>query len=106
MENLERWENFFDNRQIFIGFFEQIQHEPEKLLLNLFEFLGVRVSSAYVSHRVTEKVGAGGYTGIPDRYLALLADRNLDQIMRLHERFGNDYTGDWLDYATRYKGLQ
>jgi hypothetical protein len=103
IENLERWERFYPREQIFVGFFEQVQNEPEDLLIRILDFIGVEASGEHVPADIRKMTGSGGrYGPIPDRYARLLSERYFDQIVRLHERFHNEYTKGWLDYAEQH----
>lgn len=104
VDNLERWEQFFPKDRFFVAFFEEIEENPKELLLRIHEFLGVEASEKYVRPQVSKKVGAGQYSGIPDRYATHLAKVNYEGVLRAHDRFHNSYTSGWLDYARQCRG--
>lgn len=104
LAHLERWEEFFPRDRIFVGFYDEVRETPEELLLRIFEFLGADASPRHVHKQVRRAVGAQSYGAIPERYARLLSERYHDQVVRLHERFGNVHTQVWLDYVTQHAG--
>lgn len=102
--NLERWERLFPKDRFFVAFFEELERDPRGLLLRIYEFLGVEPSEEYIRPQVTKKVGEGQYSGIPKRYAIQLAKANYPGIVRAHDRFQNEHTSAWLDYARHWLG--
>jgi hypothetical protein len=100
--NLERWEQFYPRDRFFVAFFEEIERDPAGLLTRIFTFLGVDTGPKYIGRQIRKKVGAGSYSGLPDRYASMLAARNYEKIVQAHRRFDNAYTRGWLDYANQY----
>lgn len=56
---LRRWLTVFPREQLFIAFFEDIQHGPEQLLRDLFAFLGVETALDLASFPITERILPG-----------------------------------------------
>ena len=101
--NLEVWESVFPQEQIFVGFYEQVQDEPETLLRDIYQFLGVDASQKYIHRPSEKKVNVGRYEPIPRRWGRFLAERYYGQIQSLHKRFANAATSSWLSMAEEYR---
>ncbi|MFM2198148.1 MAG: hypothetical protein RLZZ505_1580 [Verrucomicrobiota bacterium] len=95
-ENLMRWEKHFPRKQIFIGYFDEIAEDPNRLLSRTFQFLGVGHSAEYISARSSEKIYGGHYPEIPQEIATMLAKVFLDDLEKLHQHLHSPYTGKWL----------
>lgn len=95
-ENLSRWEKHFPKDQIFLGYFDEITNEPDRLLSAIFQYLGVCASTEYISERSTEKIYGGVYPEIPRNIACKLAEILIDDLENLHLHLGNPYTAKWL----------
>jgi hypothetical protein len=85
---LEHWESVFPARQIFIGFFEDIQSRPCELFREVLAHLGVSTDinpADYPFHRV---VNAGRGTPMPREFREFLTELYAPELARLRERFG------------------
>jgi hypothetical protein len=101
LQNLQVWERFYPPPQIFIGFLDQLAHEPRALLRDVYHFLGVESSDRFIPESVHVKRNARRYPPMPDQIARTLALRCHEQIEQLHQRFANRYTADWLESANR-----
>lgn len=102
--NLEVWESVYSSEQIFVGFYEQVRAEPEALLKEIYQFLQVDHSDAYIQQPGEKKVNIGSYDPIPGQWGRFLAERYYEQIKSLDERFANAATSNWLNMAESYLG--
>jgi hypothetical protein len=98
--NLDRWSRMYVSSQIFIGFLDEIAREPDRFLLRLFAFLGVEARAEYVPPTAPEKVFSRA-GNVPSSVAGFLADLYRPSLIKLHERFDNEYTQAWLQYANR-----
>lgn len=101
-QNLQVWESIFPAEQIFVGFYEQVREEPEALLRDVYEFLGVDASEKYIQRPSEKKVNVGSYESIPAHWGCYLAERYYTQIQSIHNRFSNAATLSWLTMADNY----
>lgn len=99
LESLKIWETYYPKEQIFIGFFEEIIKRPEDFLIRVFEFLRIDASHKCIPDDVREKHNPGSGHELPKKYLEYLACKYYDQIEKLHIRFNNEYTQEWLNFA-------
>lgn len=95
-ENLSRWEKYFPKDQMFLGYFDDIANEPDRLLSAIFQYLGVTDATEYISQRSTEKIYVGDYPEIPRNIASKLAEIFIDDLERLHQHLGSPYTEKWL----------
>jgi hypothetical protein len=100
LENLETWSSFYPERQILVGFYDQIAENPYEFLRDIYGFLDLDSSDAVIPKTVCEKRGAGQYPPISDHFARYLTRQYHDQIEELHQRFSNRYTAGWLDLAS------
>jgi hypothetical protein len=95
---LENWAAFYPENQIFVGFLEDVHFFPERLLKDLYEFLGV--DPDFEPPGADRKVHRGKQESIPTRFAVYLAHNYREEIARLAERFGG-YASFWLFCAER-----
>ncbi len=98
MRTLDTWRMFYPEEQIFVGFLEDINFHPNRLMHRLYEFLGADTS---IEYRVMErKIHARAVDLIPKRSAIRLARIYRKQIQRLDESFGG-YASFWHFCARR-----
>ena len=102
MGNLRTWEHFFPRHQFHIGFFDRFVQDPREFLRDIYRFLELDSSDRFIPRAVHEKRNPGRYPAVPDRFAHYLATQYLEQTERLHQRFDNQYTAEWLDYVKQY----
>ena len=95
---LENWGAFYPEDQFFVGFLEDVHLFPDRLLRDLYGFLGVDPS--FVPPGADRKVHSGKQETIPTRFAVHLAEGYREEIARLSERFGG-YASFWLYCAER-----
>jgi hypothetical protein len=103
LRTLSVWESVFSAEQIHIDFFDNIQNDPEKVLLHIFDFLEVEASTKYMLVDLQKKVASSTQKAKMDMPFALkyeVCQQNIDQLMKLSERFGG-HTTKWLERAGR-----
>lgn len=104
-DDLDRWQRAFGVDQVFVGFFDDLRADPASFLESVLDFLGVAADSAERSDRVAEVVHAGRPETVSEATASVLAAELLDEVERLHERFGNAATQRWLDNAHQLTGV-
>jgi len=100
VNNLKRWKKYFPEKQIFVGFYEEIQQEPILFLERIFDFL--EVDKQYVDKLedlASKKINITSHKNIPADKLELIASYEYESIQQCHEYFGNEYTAAWLENA-------
>jgi hypothetical protein len=99
LRTLGIWEALYPASQVFVGFFEQLEQEPDQLLRDVYGFLGVDTSERHIPASVHRKVHARQYPPIPESLARRLAQQHYESIEMLHQRFANDHTASWLAFA-------
>lgn len=98
--NLQKWEKFYPKKFFFVCFYEQLINDPHLLLEEIYEFLELDFSMKYIPDTVHKKVNATRpYPAIPDHFAKYLAQQLYGEIEQLHQRFDNEHTESWLNYA-------
>jgi hypothetical protein len=100
--NLQRWEKYFPQEQIFIGYVEQISHEPRRLLQAIYEFIGVNPSEEYMTARAEQVIFGRDYPAMPEHLARIVAEVLIEDIERLHQHLNTSYTAAWLAAAKGY----
>lgn len=96
LKNLARWELYYPKLQVLVVFQDQIREEPEKMLQDISQFLGVSHFEYHHSELINKKINSHSYPGIPSEYAKLLAEIFIDETEELHRRFRSPYTQRWL----------
>ena len=98
---LSIWEAVFPSAQIHIDFFDNIQENPDKVLLRIFDFLNVEPNIKYMKRKPKKKVASSTKkAGIPiPNYLEYeICTQNIEQLYELSQRFGG-HASKWLERA-------
>jgi hypothetical protein len=98
LRTLSLWEHHYPSSQIFLAFFEELRDCPEDMLLRLYRFLGVEVSTRHIPDYARQRVNAGDPLEMPKTFARELATQHYPQLQALHERFGGHAT-QWLRSA-------
>lgn len=106
MKNIEQWEKFYPQSHIFIGFYEQVRDTPKQLIKTIYQFLGVDASEQLIPAIATTKINVNEYPKMPDHIGYILAMLLLDDMEKLHQRFNNQYTAEWLKSAQQYISIE
>ncbi|MFY0591948.1 sulfotransferase domain-containing protein [Roseivirga sp.] len=99
--HIKRWTSYFDNSQLFIGFFDQIEKAPNRLIKDVFCFLGVdaNYSSIQLEKDLITPQNQGCHGAIPAKLEYELTQKLLPEIEAIHQRFDNEYTRQWMQRA-------
>jgi hypothetical protein len=87
-ENIDNWAACLQAGHLLLVLFDDIDAQPEALLLEVMSFLGVRSDRRYISREIRTRVNPTAKRAIPDRYRRLLEDLLQDDLATLQERFG------------------
>ncbi len=99
--NLTRWQKWYGSEQIFIGFYEDLCHDPAGLLAEVYRFLGVTVRPEYFPETVVDQVNAGHNPLMPSEVEKHLAKSLRDQIAELYAMLEHPYVAQWLARADK-----
>jgi hypothetical protein len=98
LRTIENWGAFFPQKQIFVGFLEDVHFYPNRLLARTYRFLGVDPSADY--RVIRRKIHSRDVETMPTRLAVGLAEAYLEDAKALEERFGG-YASFWRYTAER-----
>jgi Sulfotransferase family len=101
LRTLSIWESVFPSGQMHIDFFDNIQENPDEVLLRIFDFLGVEKSTEYMLVDPQRKVASStkkAKISISKSLEYAICAKNIDQLHELSQRFGS-HTSKWLERA-------
>jgi hypothetical protein len=101
MRNLDKWEKFFDEEQIFIGFYDQIKENPSDLLNNIILFLNLESYNNSFERFLHKSINSREYPKIPTHFENYLTNKYFHEIKKIHKKFDNKYTAGWLENAIK-----
>ena len=93
--NLTRWEKIFTQRQIFLGYQEEISLQPRDMLRRLYTFLGVSTNEPASYKRAGEQINSKKYPPIRPGLARRLATTLGEDTQRLHALLDNHHTAAW-----------
>jgi hypothetical protein len=88
VDNIDNWAACLQTGHLLVALFDDIDTQPEALLLEVMSFLGVRSDRRYVGRDVRERVNPTAKSKIPDRYRRFLEDLLQADLAALRERLG------------------
>lgn len=91
---LENWTAVFPEKQVFIGFFEDIEKCPDALFQSVLQHLGVSTDVDPNLLPFRRVVNQGRGTPMPPEYREFLTELYASELVRLRERFG-DRVAHW-----------
>jgi hypothetical protein len=100
VRTINNWQKKFSKAQFFIGFFEDIVHNPRQFLQTIFEFLGVDSSKEYITQIAFEKINPSPQREMPIEFRWRLANHYYSQIKTLSEMLGG-YAIQWRKDAEK-----
>ena len=103
LRTLSIWESVFPANQIHLEFFDNIQEKPDDVLLQIFDFLGVKASTEYMLVDLAKKVASSSSKAkmpIPHAIKHEICMENIEQLTKLSQRFGGHPT-KWLNRARK-----
>ena len=101
LRTMETWRRFFPEHQFMVGFRDDIEHDPEAFLFQVFGFLGVDASAKSLTPMVRERINAHpGDDVMPHDFRRRLTCKRLDQFKALAGALGGR-ADQWLADAER-----
>jgi len=98
LRTLRIWKSFYPDSQFFVGFYDDIVQQPDKLLLEIFRFLGVDDSNENLPTAMKRRVNAGPSMDIPQVIRQQMSEMYLDDLEELSSLYGG-HVKSWLDDA-------
>lgn len=93
------WTDVFGEEQICVGYYDQIQEDPEGLLMEIGDFLGLSSPESLFNPQSSERrVNATKSTKIPEEARLYLARKYIEDLKGLRELFGG-YAEEWVSEA-------
>ena len=100
VRTLNIWTSCFPQEQIYIGFYDDIVQDPQKFLLNIFDFLGIESTIAFNNETLNKKVNISRELQIPAEIKYYLANKYYPELLKLSNLVGG-YFVDWLEEAEK-----
>lgn len=88
VENYDNWTAHVEEGHLFVRVFDAIAADPDRLLLEIMAFLGVRADRRYVSHEVHKSVNPTHADEIPVKHATFLQQLFASELRELQERLG------------------
>jgi hypothetical protein len=97
LRTLSIWESIFPAEQMHLEFYDEIQENPQEVLLRICEFLGIEASTAYTKKNLHKKIASTDRykIKIPRAVEFTIAEAHIEQLGKLSQRFGG-YPAKWL----------
>lgn len=95
---MQNWLSIFPKNQVFMGFYDDIVHNPNKLLSNISAFLNISILD--VNTKAGTVYNKGKESRLNDRYRKILYEKYKDDIDYLVEYFGDqekNYPALWKE---------
>jgi len=101
---IDNWLSIFPEEQLYIGFYEDVKHCPERLLTEVFVHIGVspKVDWSKFPLRVVYNPGKG--IPMPDKYRLFLQELYRERIEAMYARFG-ERVAAWMDFIPSGKSI-
>jgi hypothetical protein len=90
---LNNWLSVFSREQLYIGFFEDISNRPQKLLDEVFDYIGVSQDVDWNSFPYTQVINKNPDHPMQKKYRDILREIYWRDIEVLYERFGGPIAG-------------
>jgi sulfotransferase family protein len=94
VDNIDTWSAALQPGHLHVAVFDDIDARPEKLLLEVMSFLGVRSDRRYIRPAVRQAVNPTGSSRIPERYRRYLEDLFAEELKSLQRRFGLSWSSE------------
>ena len=96
---LDAWQPHYPSDRMLLGFFDELESDPETFFTRILDFLGIDSSPALIPAAVRENRHRSRDSKAPDEYRSFLAALHLEALTKLHDRLQTDTTRRWLDEA-------
>jgi hypothetical protein len=98
------WRKYFPEENFFVGFYDEVQENPEQLLLRLFNFLGVESDQKYISRNASQRHNASLEKEMPKDLKIHLAQKYYSEIKEMSNLLGS-YATHWLREIETLEGF-
>lgn len=95
-QTLSQWERVFSPNQFFVGFYDDLTQQPQQLLSNVFQFLGVDDRVMIPKSQLQEKHFAGVYREPSPAEKKNLIEMLLPSMAQLSERYPHEAPAHWF----------
>ncbi len=95
---LELWQDSFGPERFHLAFFDDIIQQPDKLMLDVYHYLGVDSDPCHLPPRLRQVVNPSSRSSIPSVMQRYLSELNLPQLEWLAGRLGG-HADAWLASA-------
>ncbi|MCK5343962.1 MAG: sulfotransferase domain-containing protein, partial [Candidatus Heimdallarchaeota archaeon] len=100
LNSLQQWCSFFPKEQFYIGFYENIRKEPQKLLTQIFKFLGVGVVDVDLDHFPIKTVFLEGFKkehsdNLRGYLRTIYKNRTEELVIFLRDKFALKVPDEW-----------
>lgn len=100
--NLSLWRAYFNPEQIFVGFFDELETNPENLLDSICRFLEVDPKKFPKTEKTHEPKNKGDYQEKMPKELEKHFTRELfHEIEMIYRTYPNDFTEAWMKRASK-----
>jgi hypothetical protein len=100
--NLDTWLCHYPQDQLRVVFFEEIQRNSIEVLNSVLEFIGARKDDSVSRDEAAVIRNPGKSEKMPETIRQALAHSCLEEVRRLHARFANGFTEEWLRSTERW----
>ncbi|MEL7356078.1 MAG: sulfotransferase domain-containing protein [Cyanobacteria bacterium J06560_6] len=97
---LDNWSSHFDRRQIFVGFFDDIASNPEKIVTDILRFLEIDTTSFQYGDMLTTKKNVSIKREISEEIEQYLAQKYQPMLETLADKVGG-HAVNWLAQANQ-----
>lgn len=80
---LQLWESMLRPGNLFVGRYDDLIEQPERLLCRIFEFLGVRAGRRYIGDQARSRINPTADVGMPEPLRRQLEELFADELDRL-----------------------
>ncbi|MEA2019448.1 MAG: sulfotransferase [Campylobacterota bacterium] len=92
LRTLNIWNSVFDKKQIFVGFYDQVIEDPDNLLYNICDFLGVKYKK---ENNLQQKINKSKEIKMPKEIEYYLIDKYYNDVKQLSLEY-SEYPTKWL----------
>lgn len=100
-KTIELWRRHYSQDQMFIGFFEQVESQPQYLLESIYDFLGVQKVQVIDHEKLKKKVNHRRYPSMPEHFKVQLHTLFQTEIESIHQLLKSPYSQVWVNENQR-----
>ena len=99
---LDAWQPHYPPDRMLIGFFDELESDPEALYVRILRFLELDASPAVIPAGLIENRRRSRGSKVDKQHRAFLANLQLESLASLHDRLQTDVTKRWLIKARQF----